>query len=159
MKNKYIAIINGPNLNRLGLRDAYHYDKAPFENTLQEIKDYLGEVCKIKYFQSNSEGAIIDIIQKSDSDNDCLGIVINPGAYAHYSYAIADAMADCYSPVIEVHISNIFEREDFRHTSVTAQGANALIAGCKRKGYLYGVMQILDLIEYEKQKESESFPF
>lgn len=159
MRNFYIAIINGPNLNRLGIRDAMTYGKAPFEGTLEDIKKEVGDRFKIKYFQSNCEGAIIDNIQKFDDDEDCIGIVINPGAYAHYSYAIADAMHDCWKPIIEVHISNIFEREDFRHTSVTAPGANALISGCKRRSYLYGVLELIALHEEELESLNHQIPF
>ena len=129
-----VAIINGPNLNILGRRDTTTYGDETFDQTLANIKDHFPSD-ELIYFQSNSEGEIIDFIQKACFELKVDGIVINPGAYTHYSYAIADAIADAPSPVVEVHISNIHAREDFRSKSVTARYASAVIAGCGRMGY------------------------
>ena len=137
-----ITIINGPNLNNLGKRDPQIYGKETFEETLSKLREAFPNE-EIRYFQSNSEGDIIDIIQRESSDSSVSGLVINPGAYAHYSYAIADAIADAEIPVVEVHISNIHAREDFRKKSVTAYSANAVIAGCGRRGYLLAIQFIL----------------
>lgn len=129
-----ITIINGPNLNLLGRRKPEIYGSEEFSETLRKIR-YKFPDTDIRYFQSNSEGEIIDLIQRENTDLSVLGIVLNPGAYAHYSYAIADAVADSAIPVVEVHISNIHAREAFRATSVTARAAEAVITGCGRKGY------------------------
>lgn len=138
-----ITIINGPNLNMLGKRDPEIYGSETFDDTLHALKISRPDV-EIRYFQSNSEGEIIDIIQRESRDPEVNGIVMNPGAYAHYSYAIADAVADSPLPVVEVHISNIHAREAFRSTSVTARSATAVIAGCGRKGYQLALDFILN---------------
>lgn len=129
-----IGIINGPNLNLLGRRNPEIYGAETFEETLAQLKAVFPDV-EIEYFQSNSEGCIIDALHSMGYDPDFRGIVINPGAYAHYSHAIADAVEAVPAKVVEVHISNIHSREEFRRTSVTARAATALIAGCGRKGY------------------------
>lgn len=133
-----IAIINGPNLNMLGRRDPTIYGPETLEDTLDALRREFPEV-NITDFQSNSEGEIIDTIQSANRLPDICGIVINPGAYAHYSYAIADAVADSRVPVVEVHISNIYSRENFRAVSVTARAARAVITGCGRRGYAMAV--------------------
>lgn len=133
-----ISIINGPNLNRLGKRNPELYGSETFEETLETIRERFPKI-DIRYFQSNSEGEIIDIIQRESLDSSVAGIILNPGAYAHYSYAIADAIEDSDKPVVEVHISNIHAREEFRTKSVTARAASAIIAGCGRKGYSLAV--------------------
>lgn len=137
-----ISIINGPNLNNLGKRDPVIYGSQTFEETLSDLRaSFPAE--KIHYFQSNSEGEIIDRILQANMDPEITGIVLNPGAYAHYSYAIADAVADSHIPVVEVHISNIHAREEFRAKSVTARHADAVITGCGRKGYLLAIQYLL----------------
>ena len=134
-----IAIINGPNLNLLGRREPQIYGKESFESFLKELRDSFPEV-PIEYFQSNSEGEIIDYIHKLGYDHpECTGIVINPGAYSHYSYAIADAIAAIPLRVVEVHISNIMGREEFRHHSVTAPYCAGVICGFGLKGYSLAV--------------------
>lgn len=137
-----IAIINGPNLNKLGSRDPEIYGSETMEQTNIKLRNAFPDV-ELQFFQSNSEGEIIDFIQHADSEPDTMGIVINPGAYAHYSYTIADAIADCEIPVVEVHISNIHARESFRAHSVTGASADAVITGCGRKGYELAVNYIL----------------
>ncbi len=141
-----IAIVNGPNLNRLGKRDAEIYGTFTLSDLEEELKIGFGSENLI-FFQSNSEGALIDFIQECDEREDIDGIVINPGAYSHYSYALADALADCSKPVIEVHLSNILSREDFRRVSVTAAGCCGAIAGLGRRGYHLAVDYLLDKIK------------
>ncbi len=136
-----ILIINGPNLNLLGQRRPEIYGEETFLDTLDKLRQRFGDV-DIYYFQSNCEGEIIDRIQEDQID----GIVINPGAYAHYSHAIADAIEGCPLPVVEVHISNIFAREEFRAKTVTGRCANAVIAGCGRNGYALAIEQIIHLL-------------
>ncbi|MDF2844421.1 MAG: 3-dehydroquinate dehydratase, type, partial [Herbinix sp.] len=124
-----ILVLNGPNLNFLGIREKGIYGTQDYNYLLEllEKKAVQSEII-IETFQSNSEGEIIDRIQKAYHD-EIDGIVINPGAYTHYSYAIRDALASIAAPKIEVHISNIHQREEFRHTSVTAAVCTGQIAG------------------------------
>lgn len=137
-----ICIINGPNLNLLGRRQPEIYGSKSFEDQLEVIRSEFPDT-EIEVFQSNSEGAIIDKIHalgypgltERTATDICTGIVINPGAYAHYSIAIADAIASVKIPVIEVHISNIHAREEFRHKSVTAPACKAMLCGFGLYGY------------------------
>ena len=140
----YIAIINGPNLNILGKRQPEIYGKETFEDTLKSIKaDF--PALDIRYFQSNCEGMLIDKVQEFGFDSECRGIVVNPGAYAHYSLALADALEGVPAPAVEVHISNIHAREEYRSKSVTARACKSLIAGCGRYGYTLAIMALLKL--------------
>lgn len=138
-----ILIINGPNLNLLGKRQPEIYGNVSFEKFLSELRQRFPETA-IEYYQSNSEGDIIDIIHRAGYDYpDCKGIVINPGAYSHYSYAIADALASIDIPAVEVHISNIAARENFRHSSVTAQSCKGMMAGFGLEGYALAITYLL----------------
>ncbi|HON71771.1 MAG TPA: type II 3-dehydroquinate dehydratase [bacterium] len=140
-----ILVINGPNLNRLGLREPEIYGRftmKDLENLIREEGEALG--LKVDFFQSNSEGAIIESIQNAKNKYD--GIIINPGAYTHYSIAIRDAIAGENIPTVEVHISNIYKREEFRHHSLIAPVAIGQIAGFGIYGYtlaLYGLNNYL----------------
>lgn len=137
-----ILIINGPNLNMLGIREPDIYGSESFENYLVTLKAlFPGE--EIQYFQSNSEGEIIDCIQKGGMLPECRGIVLNPAAYTHYSIAIADAISSVKAPVVEVHISNIHARESFRHETVTGARAKAVLTGFGLKGYEMAVRYLL----------------
>jgi len=132
-------IINGPNLNLLGTRDTTIYGA----DTLSEINEFIKNHFKkdhFEFFQSNHEGDIIEKIQQVGDKYG--GIVINPGAYAHYSYAIRDALEACSIPVIEVHLSNIYEREEFRHVSVTAPVCVGIITGEGKQGYIMAVEKL-----------------
>lgn len=135
-------IINGPNLNLLGIREPEIYGTESFESFLSALRSAYGEE-SIDYFQSNSEGAIIDAIQNAGANTDCKGIIINPGAYSHYSIAIADALAAVSQPVIEVHISNINAREEYRHKSITAEKATGVIAGLGLQGYELALISLI----------------
>jgi 3-dehydroquinate dehydratase II len=127
-----ILIINGPNLNLLGKREPEVYGNRSFEDHLQELrKNHLKAV--IEYFQSNVEGEIINELHRADKKVD--GIILNAGAYTHTSLAIADAVAAISTPVIEVHISNIFAREDYRHVSYLGRHCKGSISGFGLKGY------------------------
>lgn len=138
-----IAIINGPNLNLLGKRQPEIYGSKCFEDCLKDLRQKF-PLEPIEYFQSNSEGEIIDHIHKLGYDTgECKGIVINPGAYSHYSIAIADAIAAINIPVVEVHISNIMGREEFRHTSVTAPYCKGMLTGFGLKGYELAIAFLL----------------
>jgi 3-dehydroquinate dehydratase-2 len=132
MHHMKIAIINGPNLNLLGKREVEVYGRDSFEVFLDSLrKKYTGAT--ITYFQSNVEGELINELQRVGFDHD--GIVFNPGGYTHTSVAIGDAMAAITTPVIEVHISNIFSREEFRKQSYVSAKARGVISGLGLKGY------------------------
>jgi len=133
-KHRFL-VIHGPNLNLLGQREPEHYGTLTLGEIDQKINAWAAEGgIEVRTFQSNHEGAIIDAIQEATSWAD--GLVINPGAYAHYSYAIRDAIAASNLPTIEVHLSNIYVRESFRHTSVTAPACRGQISGLGWRGYL-----------------------
>lgn len=149
-----LAIINGPNLNLLGRRQPEIYGTKTFDETLAEIRADFADT-RIEYFQSNSEGDLIDALHRLGYDPDCGGIALNPGAYAHYSIAIADAIEAIPAPVVEVHISNIHTREEFRHTSVTARAARALIAGCGRDGYALALLYLQRLANANNQTDTK----
>lgn len=131
-----IAIINGPNLNLLGTREVDIYGNGNFEIYLEGLKKKFPAV-SFTYFQSNIEGELIDEIQKVGFSFD--GIVFNPGGYTHTSVAIGDAVAAITTPVIEVHISNIFGREEFRRLSHVSAKAKGVISGLGLKGYALAV--------------------
>lgn len=139
-----ILIINGPNLNLLGLREPHIYGNV----TLKQIEEKILQYCQknkieIAFKQSNFEGEIINAIHEARENYD--GIIINAGAFTHYSYAIRDAIAAIKIPVIEVHLSNIYAREDFRHKSVLSPVVKGLICGFGEKGYLLA----LDALKYQ----------
>ena len=127
-----IAIINGPNLNLLGKREVNIYGGESFDKYLNTLHDKYANI-EISYFQSNVEGELINEIQRVGFSYD--GIILNPGGYTHTSVAIGDAIAAITSPVIEVHISNIFGREDFRKLSYVSAKAKGVISGLGLKGY------------------------
>ena len=127
-------IIQGPNLNMLGKRNPEIYGSETLDELHQNIESWASSMgINVDFFQSNSEGAIIDQIQKVQDQVD--GIIINPGAYTHYSIALRDALESVNIPVIEVHLSNIYKREAFRHLSVTAAAATGHIAGFGKHSY------------------------
>lgn len=129
---KKITIINGPNLNLLGKREPSIYGSEGFDSFLEKIKKEYPTI-EITYFQSNIEGELIDAVQKAGFSQD--GIIINPGGYTHTSVALGDAIAAITSPVIEVHISNIHAREEFRKFSHVSAKARGTIAGLGLDGY------------------------
>lgn len=138
-----ILVINGPNLNFLGIREKNVYGTQDYDYLLQMIAEKgQKENCTIEVFQSNHEGAIIDRIQDSYFDG-TEGIVINPGAYTHYSYAIRDALASIVVPKVEIHISDITQREEFRKVSMTAPVCDKQIYGKGLEGYLLAIDFIL----------------
>lgn len=138
-----LLVINGPNINFLGIREKSVYGVQDYQFLLDLIGNKAEETgSQIEVFQSNHEGAIIDRIQDSYFDG-TEGIVINPGAYTHYSYAIRDALASITVPKVEIHISDITKREEFRKISVTAPVCNKQIYGQGLDGYLQAIDYIL----------------
>ncbi len=133
-----ILVINGPNLNLLGSREPSIYGKQDYAALLKQLDAFAKKNgITIDAFQSNSEGALIDRIHEAAGNYD--GIVINPGAYTHYSIAILDALKAIDVPAIEVHLSNIAAREDFRHVSVTAAGCIGQISGLGFDSYFLAI--------------------
>ena len=132
-----ILIINGPNLNILGNREPEIYGKTSMEDFLNTLEEEFPND-EISFYQSNIEGEIINRLQTDDFD----AIVINPAAYTHYSYAIADCLKNIQKPKIEVHISNIYKREEFRQKSVTAPYTDAVLSGFGLNGYRLAVLSL-----------------
>ncbi|MDB5230640.1 MAG: aroQ [Chitinophagaceae bacterium] len=136
-----IAIINGPNLNLLGKRETDIYGNESFDSFLKKIQKQFSEI-DFSYFQSNIEGELINKIQEVGFD--CDGIVLNPGGYTHTSVALGDAVAAVKAPLIEVHISNIFGREDFRKLSHVSAKAKGIISGLGLHGYILAIQYLTE---------------
>ncbi|MDR2396005.1 MAG: type II 3-dehydroquinate dehydratase [Endomicrobium sp.] len=142
---KKVLVLNGPNINILGVREPTIYGNATISNIEQQLKALAKELnLEIELFQSNHEGKIIDKIQ--NSLNDTSGIIINPAAFTHTSIAIRDALSCLEVPIIEVHISNIYIREEFRHKSYIAPITAGQIIGFGIDGYLFALKKIKSLI-------------
>jgi 3-dehydroquinate dehydratase-2 len=137
-----ITIINGPNLNLLGKRETDIYGNESFESFLPKLQE-LFPVIQLEYFQSNIEGELVDAIQQHGFS--AQGIVLNPGGYSHTSVAIGDAVAAVPAKVVEVHISNIFAREEFRKFSHISAKSVGVISGLGLKGYELAIKYLLDL--------------
>jgi len=143
---KRIVIINGPNLDRLGLREPGIYGDqtlTDLENLLVEEAQVLG--VEVQFYQSNHEGFIIDEINNEYADGEVYGLIINPGALTHTSLALRDAIAGSDLPVIEVHISNIYQREEIRHHSMTAEVCLGVISGLGFDGYVAALRHLAKL--------------
>jgi len=136
-----IQIINGPNLNLLGVREKSIYGDNSFEAYLEKLRERYPSI-EITYYQSNVEGEIINKIHETGFSFD--GIVLNAGAYTHTSIAIADAIAAIKAPVIEVHISNVYRREEFRHNSMLAANCRGVIAGFGMNSYRLAIESLLE---------------
>lgn len=136
-----VTIINGPNLNLLGVREPGIYGSSSFESYLQELKARYPEI-EIDYFQSNHEGAIIDKLHAIGFD-DAHGVVLNAGAYTHTSLAIADAISAIKIPVVEVHISNVHAREEVRHHSMISRVCRGVIAGFGLDSYRLAIESLI----------------
>lgn len=127
-----IQIINGANLNLLGLREKTIYGDKSFEDYFKDLKEKYSDI-ELEYFQSNVEGELINKLHEVGFSYD--GIILNGGAYTHTSVAIADAIAGIKTPVVEVHISNIYSREEFRHVSLTGKNCRGVLTGFGLDGY------------------------
>ena len=132
-----ILILNGPNLNLLGTREPEIYGSVSMDQYLEELREEFSEH-EILYYQSNVEGEIINRLQENDFES----LVINPGAFTHYSYAIADCLKNITQSKIEIHISNIYKREEFRQKSVTAANSDGILSGFGMKGYRLAILSL-----------------
>jgi len=139
---KDFHIINGPNLNLLGKREPTIYGTASFEDFLEMLQAQFTEIAYIHYFQSNHEGALIDKLHEIGFGSE--GIILNAGGYTHTSVALRDAVSAIPSPVVEVHISNVYAREEFRHKSLLSAVCKGVIAGMGLQGYMFA-LQYLNL--------------
>jgi len=135
-----IQIINGPNLNLLGLREPSIYGNMSMEEYISELKSIYA-IVEIDYFQSNVEGEIINKLHEVGFTYD--GVILNAGGYTHTSVAIADAIAAIKTPVVEVHVSNIYAREDYRHVSLTGKNCKGVLTGFGMKGYKLAIESFL----------------
>ena len=150
-----IAVIQGPNLNMLGVRQPEIYGDMTMDQIHEQLKQSASQnKIELEFFQSNLEGELVDKIQE------CLGtvdaILINPAAYSHTSIAIADALKSVALPVVEIHISNIYHREEFRQKSITASASTGVITGFGVFGYHMGLMALTQIISEIKQLENSN---
>jgi 3-dehydroquinate dehydratase-2 len=151
-----IAVIQGPNINMLGVREQHIYGPMKMEEIHEQLKGAASQNgVELEFFQSNLEGELVDRIQECLGEVD--GILINPAAYSHTSIAITDALKAVALPVVEVHISNIYHREEFRQKSITASASTGVITGFGPFGYHMGLMALTQIISeiYQQQQGSE----
>ena len=140
-----IAVIQGPNLNMLGIREQHIYGPMSLDQIHEQLKGAAGQNgVEVEFFQSNLEGEIVDRIQECLGTVD--GIMINPAAYSHTSIAIKDALSAVAMPVVEVHISNIYKREEFRQKSITAGASTGVISGFGPFGYHMGLIALMQIV-------------
>ena len=143
---RLITLLNGPNLNLLGLRQPEIYGRETLDDVSARVADLAEELgLRVKAQQSNHEGQLVDWIHEARGAS--AAIIINPGAYSHTSIAILDALNAYDGPVIEVHISNIHKRETFRHHSYVSARADGVIAGCGTEGYLLALRRIASILK------------
>ncbi|WP_374376599.1 type II 3-dehydroquinate dehydratase [Tabrizicola sp.] len=143
---KLVTLLNGPNLNLLGLRQPEIYGRETLDDVASRVSDLAEELgLAVRALQSNHEGQLVDWIHEARGTS--AAIIINPGAYSHTSIAILDALNAYDGPVIEVHISNIHKREAFRHHSYISQRADGVIAGCGTEGYLLALRRIASILK------------
>ena len=141
-----ILVINGPNLNLLGIREPEHYGKETYTDLINRIKTHCENKCEVEFKQSNHEGALVDFIQSAYFEH-FDGIVINPGAYTHTSIALLDAVKSIMIPTVEVHISDVSSREDFRQISYIRTACIKTISGKGTDGYLLAIDTLIDYIQ------------
>ena len=151
-----VAVIQGPNLNMLGIREQHIYGPMSLEQIHEQMKGAASQnSIELEFFQSNLEGEIVDKIQECLGEVD--GIIINPAAYSHTSIAIKDALAAVALPTVEVHISNIYKREKYRQTSVTAGSGTGVITGFGPFGYHLGLIALTQILnEIKTQQEHQA---
>ena len=142
---KKIAILNGPNLDRLGKREPEIYGRATLADLEQALRAEFGGQAQLEFFQSNHEGALIDALH--DARTWASGVVFNPGGYTHTSVALRDAISAIVIPVIEVHLSNVYAREEFRHVSFVSAVCKGKVTGFGWRSYELGLRGLVDIIK------------
>lgn len=141
-----LLLVNGPNLNALGTRESVIYGTTTLPEVEQAVADRAAvHGAEVRAFQSNGEGALIDWLQNEQAAAD--GLIINAGAFTHYSVALRDAVAACGLPAVEVHISNVWKREEFRHVSLLSPVVNGAIVGLGVHGYLLAVEALVEIVK------------
>lgn len=145
-----ILVINGPNLNMLGIREPEYYGKETYIDLENKIRSYSIGKCQVMFKQSNHEGALVDFIQSAYFEN-YDGIVINPGAYTHTSIALLDAVKAVMIPTVEVHISDISKREDFRQISYIREACIKTISGKGTDGYLIAIDELINYTQEDNK--------
>jgi 3-dehydroquinate dehydratase-2 len=145
-----ILIINGPNLNMLGIREPEHYGNETYSDLENKIRNHCQGKCEIEIKQSNHEGVLVDYIQGAYF-NGFDGIVINPAAYTHTSIALLDAVKSVKRPTVEVHISDVSTREDFRQISYIRQACISTVSGKGTNGYLIAIDELINYIQEERK--------
>jgi len=151
-----IAVIQGPNINMLGIREQHIYGPMTMEEIHEQLKSAAAQSgVELEFFQSNLEGELVDRVQECLGEVD--GILINPAAYSHTSIALTDALKAVALPVVEVHISNIYHREEFRQKSLTAAASTGVVTGFGPFGYHMGLMALTQIISeiFQQQQNSE----
>ena len=150
-----IAVIQGPNLNMLGIREQHIYGPMTLDEIHEQLKNAAAQNgIELEFFQSNLEGELVDRVQECLGEVE--GILINPAAYSHTSIALADALRSVALPVVEVHISNIYHREEFRQKSITATASTGVITGFGSFGYHIGLMALTQIVsEIQQANEQE----
>jgi 3-dehydroquinate dehydratase-2 len=140
-----VLVLNGPNLNLLGKREKGVYGSLTLEEIAGQVEELAGKLgLEVSFFQSNAEGDLVDAIQKAAGS--CNALILNPAAYTHTSVALRDALAAVELPAVEVHLSNIYAREEFRQTSMTAPLCRGVITGLGAEGYLLALRAVASLL-------------
>lgn len=145
-----ILVINGPNLNMLGIREPQHYGKETYDDLIKKINGHCEGKCEVAIRQSNCEGTLVDFIQRAYFEG-FDGIVINPAAYTHTSVALLDAVKAVKLPTVEIHISDVSSREDFRQISYIRQACIATVSGKGTDGYLIAIDELIKHIQEENK--------